>query len=54
MPIRMLILGLTGQCNFACVYCYADHHPQPRMSFETARQAIDMAAAGGNPEGLRA
>ena len=47
MPIRMLILGLTGQCNFACVYCYADHHPQPRMSFETARQAIDMAAAGG-------
>ena len=46
-PIRMLILGLTGQCNFACVYCYADNHPQPRMSFETARQAIDMAAAGG-------
>ena len=45
--IRMLILGLTGQCNFACVYCYAHEQPPAHMSFATARQAIDMAAAGG-------
>ena len=48
-PVRMLILGLTGQCNFACVYCYAHEHPQERMSFATARQAIDLAAVGGKP-----
>lgn len=47
MAIRMLILGLTGQCNFACVYCYAHAQPQARMSFATAQKAIDMAAAGG-------
>ena len=45
--IRLLILGLTGQCNFACVYCYAHAQPQARMSFATAQKAIDMAAAGG-------
>ena len=46
-PIRMLILGLTGQCNFACVYCYANAQPKTRMSFVTAKKAIDMAAASG-------
>lgn len=45
--IRLLILGLTGQCNFACAYCYAHAQPQTRMSFATACQAIDLAAAGG-------
>ena len=47
--IRMLILGLTGQCNFACVYCYAHEQPQERMSIDIARRAIDMASAGGSP-----
>lgn len=47
--VRMLILGLTGRCNFACVYCYADKHPQQCMSIATAIKAIDMAAAGGKP-----
>ena len=23
MSIKMLVLSLTGQCNFACRYCYA-------------------------------
>lgn len=45
----MLILGLTGQCNFACAYCYAYKHPQKQMSFETAAKAVDMAAEGGTP-----
>ncbi len=45
----MLILGLTGKCNFVCVYCYAHKHPQELMSFATARQAIDLAASGGKP-----
>ena len=48
-PIRMLILGLTGRCNFACVYCYAHKQPQETMSFDTARRAIDLAATGGQP-----
>lgn len=45
--IRMLILGLTGQCNFACKYCYAHEHPQESMSTATAIAAIDLAAADG-------
>lgn len=48
-PLKMLILGLTGQCNFACVYCYADKHLQERMSVATAIRAVDMAAGGGKP-----
>ncbi|MHC1758113.1 MAG: radical SAM protein [Negativicutes bacterium] len=48
-PIRMLILGLTGECNFACVYCYANEHPQEYMSLVTACQAVDLAASGGQP-----
>ena len=48
-PIKMLILGLTGKCNFACVYCYAHEHPQQSMSFATARQAVDLAASSGKP-----
>ena len=47
--IRMLILGLTGHCNFACIYCYAYKQPQETMSFDTARRAVDLAAAGGQP-----
>lgn len=46
---KMLILGLTGQCNFACSYCYAHAQPRQRMAFATAVKAIDLAAAGGEP-----
>jgi uncharacterized protein len=48
-PIRMLILGLTGHCNFACAYCYAHKQPQESMTFDTARRAVDLAAVGGQP-----
>lgn len=47
--LKMLILGLTGQCNFACSYCYACEHPQKPMAFDTAAKAIDMAAGSGRP-----
>ncbi|HWQ61623.1 MAG TPA: radical SAM protein [Negativicutes bacterium] len=47
--LKMLILGLTGECNFMCSYCYADRHPQGRMSLDTATRAIAMAAGGGKP-----
>lgn len=45
----MLVLSLTGRCNFACKYCYAEAHPQDMMSLDTAVQAVDLAAAGGEP-----
>ena len=46
--IKMLILGLTGRCNFACAYCYASEQPKDMMTIETACRAIDMAAVDGN------
>jgi uncharacterized protein len=48
-PLKMLALSLTGQCNFACRYCYAQDHPRETMSRETAVKAVDLAAAGGEP-----
>jgi uncharacterized protein len=45
----MLVLSLTGRCNFACKYCYAQNHPQEMMSLDTALRAVDLAAAGGAP-----
>lgn len=45
--IKMLILGLTGQCNFACAYCYAHEQPPVKMELRVAVRAIDMARAGG-------
>ncbi|WP_425060022.1 radical SAM protein [Sporomusa carbonis] len=47
--LKMLILSLTGQCNFACKYCYAHEHPQDRMSLATAVKAVDLAAGSGKP-----
>jgi arginine utilization regulatory protein len=35
-PLKMLVLSLTGRCNFACKYCYAEAHPQDMMSLDTA------------------
>ena len=32
MGIKMLVLSLTGQCNFACRYCYAAEHERSMMS----------------------
>lgn len=47
--IKMLVLSLTGQCNFACRYCYAEQHPQQTMDFRTAVKAVDLAAASVKP-----
>ena len=40
MGIKMLVLSLTGQCNFACRYCYAAEHERSMMSPETALAAV--------------
>ena len=47
MGIKMLVLSLTGQCNFACRYCYAAEHERSMMSPETALAAVKLAADGG-------
>jgi len=49
MPLRMLVLSLTGDCNLACRYCYASGQDRRTMTWETARRAIDLAAKGGAP-----
>ena len=49
MPLRMLVLSLTGDCNLACRYCYASGQDRSMMTWETARRAIDLAATGGAP-----
>jgi uncharacterized protein len=45
----MLILGLTGKCNFACSYCYAHEQPQERMTLAIAQKALDMVSVSGKP-----
>ena len=47
MSIKMLVLSLTGQCNFACRYCYAAEHDRSMMSPETALAAVRLAATSG-------
>lgn len=42
--LKMLVLSLTGQCNFNCVYCYASEHSQKIMSVQTAIAAVKMVA----------
>ncbi|WP_313993384.1 radical SAM/SPASM domain-containing protein [uncultured Selenomonas sp.] len=49
MPLRMMVLSLTGACNLACRYCYASGQDMRMMTWGTARRAVDLAAAGGNP-----
>lgn len=49
MPLQMMVLSLTGDCNLACRYCYASGQDRSMMTWETARRAIDLAAAGGEP-----
>lgn len=48
-PLRMMVLSLTGNCNLACRYCYASEQDRNTMTWETARRAIDLAAASGAP-----
>lgn len=43
----MLVLTLTGRCNFACRYCYASDVDQVDMDEETAVKAVMMAGESG-------
>ena len=48
-PIKMLLLSLTGTCNLACKYCYANEHAADFMTVGTAIQAVKLAARSGEP-----
>ncbi len=45
--IKMLVLSLTGRCNFKCRYCYASNLDKSKMLAETALAAVKLAAASG-------
>ncbi len=47
--IRMLILALTGACNFRCTYCYAAAQPPEKIPRAALRWAIDLAGMSGRP-----
>lgn len=46
-PIRMLVLTLTGRCNFTCQYCYASEQERIDMDEKTALSAVTMAGLSG-------
>lgn len=37
---------VTDDCNLACTYCYQTHKGKRRMSFDTAKKAVDMLLSG--------
>lgn len=45
--IKMLVLSLTGECNFACKYCYASEHESSMLKVDDALKAVDLAAGSG-------
>ncbi len=45
---QMLILALTGACNFQCTYCYAANQPSVKMPRAALRWALDLAGRDGN------
>lgn len=45
--IKMLVLSLTGQCNFACKYCYAAEHDGSMLKIDDAIKAVNLAASSG-------
>lgn len=47
VPLKLLVMSLTGQCNLVCRYCYASEQDAGMMDWETCRRAIDLAAAPG-------
>jgi uncharacterized protein len=47
--LKMLVMSLTGECNLRCRYCYAAAQDRSFMTWETARRAIDITAASGEP-----
>jgi uncharacterized protein len=46
--ITNLILSLTGECNYSCLYCYASNYAKNRMTFEIAKKAIDIVSKANN------
>lgn len=42
--VKMLVLSLTGKCNFSCNYCYAIKHNSNKMTKEIALAAIKLIA----------
>ncbi len=44
-----LTLHLTADCNLRCRYCY-ETHGADRMTWDTARQAVDLAYACGHDQ----
>ena len=47
VPLKLLVMSLTGRCNLACRYCYASAQDTGMMDWETCRRAIDLAAVPG-------
>lgn len=47
VPLKLLVMSLTGRCNLVCRYCYASAQDAGMMDWETCRRAIDLAAAPG-------
>lgn len=46
-PVKILVLTLTGRCNFACRYCYASGQDESDLSEDDALAALHMAGEGG-------
>ena len=42
---KTVTFQVTDACNLACTYCYQINKGKRRMSFETAKQCIDMLLA---------
>ncbi|MBR0356080.1 MAG: radical SAM protein, partial [Clostridia bacterium] len=42
-----LTLHLTADCNLRCRYCY-ETHCKARMTWDTARQAVDLVFSYGH------
>lgn len=43
---RTVTFQVTDSCNLACTYCYQHNKSTRRMSFETAKQFIDLLLSG--------
>lgn len=43
-PLKQVVLSLTGQCNFACRYCYASEHSKTMLTPELACAAVALVA----------
>lgn len=41
-PFKMLVLSMTGQCNYRCRYCYAAYHDTHALTPKLAIQAVKL------------